>query len=39
MLPLRGTSFMDQKSDDDNDDDDDDDDKLYLENDWSTKSV
>ena len=37
MLPLRGTSFMDQKSDDDNDDDDDDDDdnddKLYLEND------
>ena len=42
MLPLRGTSFMDQKNDDDNDDDDDDDnddDKLYLENDWSTKSV
>ena len=34
MLPLRGTSFMDQKNDDDNDDDDDDDDdKLYLEND------
>ena len=32
MLPLRGTSFMDQKNDDDNDDDDDDD-KLYLEND------
>ena len=41
MLPLRDTSFMDQKNDDDNDDDDDDDDddKLYLENDWSTKSV